>query len=518
MLTPEQVVSVGAMNTEAVQQPYRIAAFGDSRASFMGTSTVLVPTGSASAFNRNRTATWLSTYLGDAELVANFGHGGDTAVLWASSSRANSKTIKNLISANVYKGGPVDVVYVQYGVNDYIAGTSAATVAAAIQALCGALMGAGYKVILESTNPASAANYGASAAAKLQATIDGNALLATWAAGYEGHLVWVDTFASFVDGTGYANATYIADGTHHNWLGAMVSGYACATAARAILPQKTGLVYSCGSRLQPSLIGWGDPPALYFVSDIATVTANTPTWNIDAATGMPYAEVTMTCTALTSGRALGHLEVHPASGVISGATPRWPLSIGDELQGSAYITVDDGYGGQPTVQAVVLRHRAYFDSKYADDGLFFGAAAPLLLLSPSGRYTTPTIVTATASGAIASPAAGAGYCLQAHVEFNAVNQSVRLRVYAPSLRVVSSGVQPTQPTAGASPYTYTNTTGAPMTVYVAGGTVSAITIARQGTALTTGFTSGAFRLAQNDSVTVTYTVIPTITVVPEESI
>lgn len=88
------------------------------------------------------------------------------------------------------------------------------------------------------------------------------------------------------------------------------------------------------------------------------------------------------------------------------------------------------------------------------------------------------------------------------------------RIYAPSLRVVSSA-QPTQPTPGSSPSTYTNTTGGPITVYVAGGTVSSITIARQGTAMTTGMTSGAFRLQQNDSIVVTHSSTPTFTVMPD---
>jgi hypothetical protein len=190
--------------------------------------------------------------------------------------------------------------------------------------------------------------------------------------------------------------------------------------------------------------------------------------------------------------------------------------VGDELQGSAYITVDDGAGGVPAAQAVVLRQRFYTDSKFSDDGQFIGAAGPSFVRSPSGRYVTPPFFSATASGAIAAPAAGAAYCLQAHVEFNTVGQSARIRVYAPSLRIVSAGLQPTQPAAGASPYTYTNTTGAPAMLYVAGGTVSAITLARQGTALTTGFTAGAFYLAQNDSVVITYTVAPTLTVQPVE--
>lgn len=495
-----------------VQRPYRMTAFGDSRASFMTTSTLLAITGASTALNANRAAPWVAGGLGDAEMVANFGVSGDTAVLWASSSRSNSKTINNLIAANLFKGGPVDVCFIQYGINDYIAGTSAATVAAAIQALCTALMGAGIKVILEATNPASAAQYSTGPAAKLQATIDGNAILKAWATGYPRQLVFVDTFNSLVNSTGYASSTFYADGLHFNQLGAMLSGAACAAAARSILPKKWGLIYTSGSMLQPNLIDWGSTPTMYTATDVGTVLYNTPTWSIDATTGLPYAEVTATCSALSSGRAYGHLEISATP--VTGASPRYPLSVGDELQGSAYVTVDDGAGGVASVQAVVLRQRAYFDTKFADFGGIIGATGSTYLGPVAIRMTTPTIVTATASGSIVNTASG-GYQLQVLTEFNTVGQVARIRVYAPSLRVVSQA-QPTQPTIGSSPATYTNTTGAPITVYVAGGTVSAITIARQGTALTTGATSGAFRLAQSDSIVVTYTVAPTLTVVPDE--
>lgn len=512
--------SVSGAGGGPVQRPWRIASFGDSRAAFMGTNTVMVPSGSASALNRQRVLPWLVTGLGDAEAVASFGVSGDTAALWASTSRANSKTYTNLITASGgWKGGRPDAVYVQYGINDYVAGSSAATVSGHIKALCVTLMGAGMRVILEATNPGTAAGYGSGPAAKLQATIDGNAILRAWAAGYPNQLVFVDTFNSLVDGTGYLSSAYEntdAVGLHFNWLGAMVSGAACATAARALLPARPALAYTCGSLLQPNLIGL-DAPTMFTVADVGTITYTTPTWNIDATTGMPYAEVTATCTVLAGGYARGHLEIHPASGVISGATPRHSIAVGDELQGSAYITVDDGVGGVAPIQSVMLRQRFYTDTKFADDGQFISAAGPTLQRAVAGRFTTPTIVSATASGAIAVPAAGAAYCLQPHVEFNAVGQVSRMRVYAPSLRVVGVGIQPSRPAAGASPYTYTNTTGAPLMLYIAGGTVSAITLARQGTALTTGFTAGVFYLAQNDSATITYTVAPTLTVQPVEA-
>lgn len=516
-LTPSELAAVrasvsGAWNSPSLQRPYRWACYGDSRANCFMVNTLLAPTGSTTAFNDQRAGMWLIGALGDSEIAANFGVSGDLATGWNAAARPNSKTINNLTAAALFKGGPVDVVYVQFGINDYIAGASAATVSAAIQALCVALMGAGFRVVLEATNPASAASYGASAAAKLQATIDGNAILKAWAAGYPRQLAFADTFASLLDGAGYASTAYFADGLHFNRAGAMLSGAACAVTARTILAPKRALIYTSGSLLQPNLIDWSGPTQ-YTNADIGTVTFSTPSWSIDTATGMPYAEVTMTCTVLAGGYARGRWEVHATT--ISGGSPRYPIAVGDELQGSAYITADDGAGGVPPIQCIAIRHRLFSDAKYADVGANVAAAGSNLGQPVAFRATCPTFVTATASAGISAPGNAAGYPLQALVEFNAVGQSARVRMYAPSLRVVSSP-QPSQPTIGASPATYTNSTGSPVMLYVAGGTVSAITLARQGAALTTGATSGAFQLAQGDSVTITYTVAPTLTAQPVE--
>lgn len=517
--SPNDALNFGA-DSPPMDRPWRMVSYGDSRAATLIASTLVTPTGSGVFVSSVRSVVWAAGILGDVELVASYGVGGDTAAGWASSSRSNSKTINNLLAGNLFKGGPVDLVYVQYGINDYIGGSSAATVAGYIQALCSVLMSSGAKVILEATNPASAAQYGATPSAKLAATMAGNALLKTWAAGFPSQLVFVDTLNSLVDTSGYANATYFADGLHFNIAGAMLSGAACAAAARTILPRKRAYVYTSGSFLQPNLIDWSamsSGTTMFTANAVGTTSFSAPTWNYDATLGMPYAETTGVCTSISGGYAQARFEVHAST--INGATPRYPIAVGDELQGTAYVTIDDGVSGVVAqIQGASLRHRLYSDTKFSDDGTLPNAASTTLLQTVARRFTTPTFVTATASAGISAPAVGAGYSLQTQIEFNSVGQRARIRVYAPSLRVVSSGgAQPTQPTAGASPYTYTNTTSAPMNVYIAGGTVSSITIARQGAALTTGLTAGMFRLAQNDSITVTYTVIPTVTVMPDEA-
>ncbi len=67
-------------------------------------------------------------------------------------------------------------------------------------------------------------------------------------------------------------------------------------------------------------------------------------------------------------------------------------------------------------------------------------------------------------------------------------------------------------TPGASPYSYT----APYwgSVAVTGGTVSAISIIRQGASIGTGVTVGVFQLARGDVLQVTYSVVPTMTFIP----
>jgi hypothetical protein len=68
---------------------------------------------------------------------------------------------------------------------------------------------------------------------------------------------------------------------------------------------------------------------------------------------------------------------------------------------------------------------------------------------------------------------------------------------------------------GASPFTIQNTTERSIDLIVSGGTVSAIAFSRDGvTFYGVGQTSGVFWLSPYDSLRVTYTVAPTITLVP----
>lgn len=67
-------------------------------------------------------------------------------------------------------------------------------------------------------------------------------------------------------------------------------------------------------------------------------------------------------------------------------------------------------------------------------------------------------------------------------------------------------------TVGASPYVFTATVRGSMAVF--GGTVSAISIGRGATNVNPGLLSGIFPLSAGDTLTVTYTAVPTMDFIP----
>ena len=76
-------------------------------------------------------------------------------------------------------------------------------------------------------------------------------------------------------------------------------------------------------------------------------------------------------------------------------------------------------------------------------------------------------------------------------------------------------IQPITITPGASPYTYQNTNTYPADVIVSGGTVSAVAFSRDNvTFYTVGQINGVFALSPYDFLRVTYTLVPTMILVP----
>ena len=121
-----------------------------------------------------------------------------------------------------------------------------------------------------------------------------------------------------------------------------------------------------------------------------------------------------------------------------------------------------------------------------------------------------TIFDALQSAALSNPDGAAA--------FSAVLQSQvhALAVTPPRIDEVPGWlILPRAIAAGASPFTFQNTTGRSITVIVTGGTVSAVAFSRDNvTFYGVGSTSGVFWLSPNDRLRVTYTVAPTLTLVP----
>lgn len=92
-------------------------------------------------------------------------------------------------------------------------------------------------------------------------------------------------------------------------------------------------------------------------------------------------------------------------------------------------------------------------------------------------------------------------------------QKALLLVQDPLLPDPQPRAQPVQSvTVGASPFTYTAAFDG--TIATTGGTVSAISLIRQGTSVATGITTGLIPLSRADAVQITYSATPTVTFLP----
>lgn len=539
----------GTFRTSSAQivAPYRMITFGDSRAR-ASNSTQIGVTGSATYYNTAREAPWITALLGDTEIVGDFGISGDPIITsvttngWNGTARSNSKTIANALQLRP------DVCWIQYGINDIAAGATSAAIIVEFKKLVSELMAGGVKVVVESImlfDPtAGSATIGPGAAVAAQVKLMAvNAALKTWCAGFAGRVVFVDNTATIqLASTGYGDPQYFdsdAVGVHPNKKGAQLLATKVAAAARTLLPLRIAGAYFIGPSENPNLVDWNSPTMLTG-TETGTVTISTPTWNLDTSTGnpysgLPYAECSFTCTALASGTSKALLEIH-ATG-ISGATPTWPIFAGDVIQSSAYLVIDDGAGGTPSTQTAFARQRLYANAKFSDFGVLGGTSDLTTLASRfAGRVVTSTITTSIASASITAATFNSGLPLQIYVEIPTVGATVRVRVYAPQIRVVSRA-QPVSLTAGASPYTYINGPspfvaadyvnqgyfGRDLQVAVApgsGGTISQIAIARGPQVggvflnpVNTNLTNGVFTLKPGDGLTVTWAAVaPTLAV------
>jgi len=479
-------------------QPWKAAFWGDSRYNAITTTTpdMLV---SGTGNSQYRSPTWVAAFMKDLEYTRNYAVSGDTAALWQSASRSGGKTFLDLVASDV------DVVFIQYGVNDCIALTAAATTVANLQNLIAEIFKAGKLVVFESIMPVNtpASNYAAA-----QVLIDSvNSSMQAWLANFPNQAVYVDTATSLKAGGAYASATYMAaaDGLHPTRAGAYLVGKLVAAAIRSFLPLREALFYGPASNA-PNLCNLTSP------SPITTQfnTMNTGTATVVQAQGQDasgyYYDFTVTPTALASGYNVAVLQL---SANFQTSSPPYGALAGNEiLQGSCRIVLDDGAGGAPNAYALGVRQRFYTASIY-NEAITAPAAVPAALDAYFSEKVDVLVKTPkmsnTAASAVANPAVSAGYALQILVNTDVINVPYRVRVYNPQLRRVGFTGTPVAVTPPASTVAYTNTSGGPQQVVVGGGTVSAI--AQNGVAL--GVTAGTFFLDPGETLTPTYTVAPT---------
>lgn len=96
-------------------------------------------------------------------------------------------------------------------------------------------------------------------------------------------------------------------------------------------------------------------------------------------------------------------------------------------------------------------------------------------------------------------------------------QEAELAAYQPYIpaQPTQASVLPYALTVGASPYTYVNSTGAPVDVSISGGGISKLQFTRNGSSFySTGSFYGMFTLSPWDALKVTYVAAPTMVVIP----
>lgn len=476
--------------------PWKIATFGDSRSNTGSTGPIV---SESQTILETRACAWGIALMHDAELVRNYGVSGDTAALWASTSRTGGKTASDLSKSDA------DLVLVQYGINDAIALTSAATITGHLQALIQEILKSNKKVVFESIQPVGTA---ATNAATAQATADTvNASMEAWLANFRDVARYCDTATTLKGGGTYVVTAYQnTDGVHTNRNGAYVAGKILAASMRELLPRRAGMYPANDNRNPNMTIAAVSTSASFINAETGTISGATITRGEDSE-GV-YVQYDFTPATFVSSECKVRIETN--ANFLNTASPFYSLTGSEIIQGSARVVIDDGSGGAPAVYGAGLRQRFYTAAVFRDWGTIPQgvptANTPVFTERMDATLITPAVIN-TAASVSATPAAGGGYSLQLYVSSSTI-APIRVRLYNPQLRIVGYKTTPVTVTAPASTVAYTNSTNVKQQVILSGGTVSAI--AQGGVA--TGLTSGVFILDPGDTLTPTYTVAPTMLV------
>jgi len=419
--------------------PYRLATFGDSRVNAGGTHLTTV---TAASISGEKVPGALCCVRGDMQVVFNGGISGDSAANWNSAGRVSTnQTVRDLMAATP------DLVLIQYGINDIIAGAPASTVAGYLQALIDKLLGVGIPVIFESVNPCATSSvsyingygasggFGASAAAKLTEMQSLNAIMESWMTQFPKNItLYVDTSAATTGVDGYAktDGTYY-DGTHLSRIGCMAVAKAIDVAIRDYFPIKRGQrikgIYPNGinrSFLSPSSGRAANFNAITVDNGTATATYQI----VEDADGDLCQEYNVTVTGLGGSTCRMFFGMIPDW---AGASPFFSLAAGDVLQAAFDYTIDDGAGGQPIVHEVYGRGRIFYDdasNEYTQHGAIAVTTStdfPVISDSESGKILTPRLAV---KAALASANMLGTTTLQCHVISNQLG-TFRLRIKNP---------------------------------------------------------------------------------------
>ena len=418
------------------QAPYKLASFGDSRANVNSSAPDV--SGSLSSLSVTKGPVWTAAYRKDTELVANYGVSGDLASGWSAAARTGGKTVASFVAFGV------DLVHIQYGVNDIFTGNgttpTAATICDSLKAVVFEALKSGIAVAFESVLPCTAAGWvsaGSGTAAQKQAIADSvNTTMQLFIASLP-QAVFIDTATQLKDGTGYANTAYYIDQIHLNNIRGMLSGKLVAHASLAILPKKVATYFPSGLQTGANFVDSIAPPVTTILSGVAgTFALNSQT--ISADSQGPYVEFNITALTLSSGEATFWAAIGGDVGGF-GATAKYAVAVSDVLQGQCRLVIDDGSGGRPSgLRNFVMRQRCYYQAGggvYADFGSYAVPSGMAEVLEPVNILATaPRVTTTVASSGIEPPTHAKGYALHLFVSIAQTTAPVRIRVYAPSLR------------------------------------------------------------------------------------
>jgi len=432
------------VNRAGAVSPYRLAVYGDSRANVGGDH--ITSSATATTISGEKVATQLCMLRGDMQIVFNGGISGDTAANWNSAGRtSSSQSPAHLIAANP------DLVLVQYGINDLIAGTSAATILGYLQAFADKVMGAGIPFVFESINTAAAAaatyingysstgGFGSGAATELANLATVRAGMQAFLALYPPHLAfYVDTSSVSDASDGYAKTdkTYY-DGTHMSRLGCRAAAVLVDNAIKPYFPRRVGnalkLAYPNGCNYSMLTVSSGR--AANFNAMVAANGSGSCTYEVGRdSDGNYFQQYNVTVTALASGYFQMRFDVLPDW---AGASPFYTLAAGDVMQGSVDYYIDNGSGGAPIVSHFLVRPRFYYNSGASNENTSIANVAqaastdyPALTSAESGRCIGPRLAVAIGKASSDMDTTGTPTAIQVAV-YGVSTGSFRLRLFNP---------------------------------------------------------------------------------------